>query len=328
MRRALRPWRTRPRRRATLEGDQETARRNSRTEAGNPLLPWLGIAAAIGAAALVAWAGGTHGARLGGVPAFAVCAAAAFAIQWLMFVPAYLRQTERFFDLTGAATYLCVAALALLAAPQPDLRALLIAAMTGIWAARLGVFLSARVRRDGFDRRFARILPDFATLLMTWTLQGLWVTVAFGPGIAAIVATSPPPADALLALGVVMWIAGFAIEVAADQQKKRFRARPENAERFIASGLWAWSRHPNYFGEILLWTGIAVAALPALEGWQHATLISPVFVYLLLTRISGVRMLEARADRRWANDASYARYRADTPMLVLRPPKPRPDDPS
>jgi steroid 5-alpha reductase family enzyme len=114
---------------------------------------------------------------------------------------------------------------------------------------------------------------------------------------------------------------GFAIEVAADQQKRRFRADSSNRDGFIQSGLWAWSRHPNYFGEIALWIGIALIALPVLSGWQLATLISPVFVYLLLTRISGVPLLEARANKKWGEDPNFVAYMRSTPALFPRPPR-------
>ncbi|MBC8187024.1 MAG: DUF1295 domain-containing protein, partial [Proteobacteria bacterium] len=124
------------------------------------------------------------------------------------------------------------------------------------------------------------------------------------------------------ALGGFLWVAGFAIEVAADQQKRRFRADPSNRERFIRSGLWAWSRHPNYFGEIILWIGIALIALPVLSGWQLATLISPVFVYVLLTRISGIPLLETRAKKKWGKDPDFAAYMRSTPVLFPRPPRP------
>ena len=116
-------------------------------------------------------------------------------------------------------------------------------------------------------------------------------------------------------------VLGFGIEVVADAQKKRFRSRPENADRFVRSGLWAWSRHPNYFGEIVLWFGVAMIATPALQGWQYVTLLSPVFVTLLLTRVSGVPLLEERADAKWGGDPEYEAYKASTPVLVMRPPR-------
>ncbi|MDH3193837.1 MAG: DUF1295 domain-containing protein, partial [Acidimicrobiia bacterium] len=110
-------------------------------------------------------------------------------------------------------------------------------------------------------------------------------------------------------------------ESVADRQKSAFKKSPENEGRFITSGLWAWSRHPNYFGEIVLWTGIAIMSVPVLSGWRWVALISPVFVVLLLTRVSGIPLLEARADKRWGGDRAYEDYKRRTPVLVPRPPR-------
>ncbi len=279
------------------------------------LLPWLGTAGAVAVGVLLALAGSDQGIRLGGVPVFAACVAVAFVIGWAGFVPAFVLRTERFYDLLGSVTFLTLALIAL-AAGTGDARATIIAALVAVWAVRLGVFLTLRIRRDGFDRRFTRIREDFPTFLMTWTLQTVWTVVSFGPGLAAMTSDVRVPPDAFLAAGCGLWLAGFLVEVVADEQKRRFRAREEHAGRFIRHGLWAWSQHPNYCGEILLWTGIAVCALPALRGWQYATLVSPLFVWVLLTRISGVRMLDASARRRWGDDPEYAEYTARTPKLI------------
>ncbi len=290
----------------------------------NKAIPWLGTLSAVGLGVLLALAGSDGGDRVAGIPVFALCVALAFVIQWLAFVPAYFAQSERYFDLTGSFTFLSLALFALVVSEQPDARAAVIALLVASWALRLGSFLSARIRRDGFDRRLSRIKKDFAAFLLTWSLQGAWVTVSFAPGLAAIAASSRAPAGGFLIAGVILWALGFAIEVAADQQKRLFRSQPANAERFITSGLWAWCRHPNYFGEILLWTGIAVVAWPALQGWAQLTLASPLLVALLLTRVSGVRMLEASGQRRWGEDPEYRDYLARTPVLIPRPPRPRP----
>ncbi len=279
-----------------------------------------GIAGSIAVGAAIALAGSDGGVKVGGIPAFALCIALAFVVQWLVFVPAWLARSERFFDLTGSVTFLTLATVALLMAEGPGSRAWLVALLVGIWAVRLGLFLSARIQKDGFDRRFDRLKGDFAMFLMTWTIQGLWVSLSFAPGIAAILA-EPTPADGWLLAGGLLWLTGFAIEVAADEQKRRFRRQPENANRFIETGLWAWCRHPNYFGEILLWCGIAVAAFPALGGWQYATLLSPVMVWLQLTRISGIPLLNAGAQKRWGDDDAYRRYLERTPSLLPRPPR-------
>ncbi len=164
------------------------------------------------------------------------------------------------------------------------------------------------------------VKPSFVRFLLTWTLQGLWVFLTLSCALAAMTSTERPPIGWLEAVGTAVWLAGFSIEAIADLQKRRFRSDPDNRDRFIASGLWAWSRHPNYFGEITLWVGIALIALHALSGWQYVTLISPLFVFLLLTRVSGIPLLEARASRKWGGDSAYRADKASTPVLLLRPP--------
>lgn len=282
---------------------------------------WAGFFAALLAGALLAFFGSDGVSLAFGVPVFGLCVVTAFVIQWVAFAPAWFLRTERFFDLVGSATFIGTACVALILSSGLSNRSIVIGTLVAIWALRLGTFLTLRVRREGGDRRFNTIKNSFATFLMTWTLQAVWVTVTFGPGLAAMVSDEPGSIDGFLIAGTVIWIVGFSIEVSADNQKRRFRQSPTNASRFIESGLWRWSRHPNYFGEILLWSGIAICAFPALQGWQYVTLISPVFVWLLLTKISGIRMLEASAQKRWGDDPEYIRYVSNTPMLIPKPPR-------
>jgi steroid 5-alpha reductase family enzyme len=275
----------------------------------------LGVGAAIG------WAGSQGSLRIDGWPVFALCGLLCFVVNWLVFIHAYLRQTERFFDLTGSLTYLSATAMALGLAGQFDTRRVVIGVLVFAWAARLGSFLFARITKDGSDGRFDSLKPSFARFLTTWTLQGLWVLMTLACALAAITSARSVALDAFLVLGGVVWLAGFGIEAIADHQKKAFRAEPSNRDRFIDTGLWAWSRHPNYFGEITLWAGVAIIALPTLSGWQYATLVSPVFVYFLLTRVSGVPLLEARGQQKWGDDPDYRAYCRRTPELFLRPPR-------
>jgi steroid 5-alpha reductase family enzyme len=248
---------------------------------------------------------------------FALCALLALALQWLAFIPAWLLQTEKFYDLTGSLTYLAVIWLAVALSDASDTRSLLLAGCISLWALRLGSFLFLRILKDGSDSRFDRIKPHAGKFLFTWTLQGLWVLITASCALAAITSGRGGQPGWLEALGLALWIAGFAIEITADRQKRAFR-RIHGSERFIDSGLWAHSRHPNYFGEILLWCGIALIAVPALAGWQWLTLISPLFVFLLLTRVSGIPLLERKAERRWGDDPEWQAYRANTPVLVPR----------
>ena len=278
----------------------------------------LAIGTAILIGVLVALAGSSGGLRWGGFPIFAWGALLVFLVQWVVFVPSWFAHTEHFFDLTGSLTYLAVVALTLLSRGSVTPYSLLVAAMVTAWALRLGAFLAARVRAAGSDSRFDAMKYRFAWFLMTWTLQGLWVLLTAGAALAAITSPEDRQIDAFALLGVALWAFGFGIEVAADEQKRRFRARPENLDRFITTGAWARSRHPNYFGEMLLWFGVAVAAFPSLSGWSMVTLVSPLFVWLLLTRVSGVPLLEAAADRRWAGNPEYEAYKAATPVLLFK----------
>jgi len=281
----------------------------------------VGILVALLVGGFIAFAGSHDSVTLAGVPVFALCAVIAFAVQWVVFIPSYLFQTEHFYDLTGGITYLSLVALVVIANPYLDWRGGLIALMVGIWAIRLSTFLFARVRADGFDRRFTRMKTLPMQFLMTWTLQGLWVFVTFSAGLAAMTSIAQAPLGIFALVGTSLWLVGFVIEVVADAQKRQFRRNPDAGGRFITTGLWAWSRHPNYFGEIILWVGIALVALPALSGWQLATLISPIFVFVLLNYVSGVRMLEASADKRWGSDPEYQAYKTRTSVLIPLPPR-------
>jgi steroid 5-alpha reductase family enzyme len=270
------------------------------------------------AGAGVAWAGSQGGASAGGIPVFALMVGLAFLIQWLAFIPAYLLQTEKFFDLTGSVTYISVTIIAVLLSPVVDGRSILVLVLVVVWAARLGTFLFRRIHKAGKDDRFDEIKPSFIRFLNAWTLQALWVTLTLAAALAVITTTTRRDLGLFALVGFLVWVFGFAFEVVADAQKSRFRADPQNKGRFIHTGLWAVSRHPNYFGEITLWIGVAIIALPILRGWQWVTLISPVFVALLITRVSGVPMLEKKADEKWGGQEDYEAYKKNTPVLVPR----------
>ena len=266
--------------------------------------------------AFFAWAGSQGGVTVGSMPVHALIVIYAFLVQWLAFVPSYLQQSERYYDLTGSFTYISGIVLAVVLSGAADARSIMLLVLVLVWAGRLGPFLFRRVRRAGKDDRFDQIKRSFPRLFMTWTLQGLWVSLTLAAALAAVTSAEPQGLDVFAFVGLAVWVLGFALEAIADLQKSRFRADPANKGSFITSGLWAISRHPNYFGEITLWVGIALIALPVLRGWQYATLISPVFVYLLITRVSGVPLLEKKADATWGGQEAYEAYKRRTPVLV------------
>jgi steroid 5-alpha reductase family enzyme len=255
------------------------------------------------------------------LPVMAWAVLGIFALQGLGFIPAFLYQTERYYDLIGSLTYISAIALVLLCSGEVDFRQMLIAFFILIWAARLGSFLFSRIARDGGDSRFDKIKPSALLFFRTWMLQGLWVTVTAGAALAALSSGRSVPLNIVDGIAMALWLSGFAVEVIADRQKRQFR-QAHGSDTFITTGLWSLSRHPNYFGEIILWTGIALLTFPVLDGGQYLTLVSPLFVYLLLVRISGIPLLENKANRRWGNDPAYITYRKNTPALVPRLRKP------
>ena len=267
---------------------------------------------------LFALAGSQGGTSVFGVPLFALSVGLAYLIQWLVFIPSYLLQTEKFFDLTGSITYISVITIALFFSIGADGRSILLWALVVIWAIRLGTFLFRRIRKAGKDDRFDEIKPSFIRFLNVWTIQALWVTFTMAAALVAITTTNRKELDLFALVGFLVWALGFSIEVIADSQKSRFSANPDNKGKFIQTGLWSRSRHPNYFGEIVLWIGVAVIAIPVLQGWQWIALISPVFVTLLLTRVSGVPLLEKKADKKWGGQEDYESYKKRTPVLIPR----------
>ncbi len=281
---------------------------------------YAGSVVAVLLAAGLALAGSQHGAAWRGTPIFALCIVMAFLVQWVAFVPAALARSERYYDLTGSLTYVAAILTALTATSRFDTLALVLTALVVIWALRLGLYLFRRVRRVGEDRRFREIKYSPSRFFLAWTLQGLWVSVTAAPALAAIAAARPGEFGLLGLVGVGVWAVGFAIEVIADLEKSRFAADPAKGGRFIAEGLWSLSRHPNYFGEIVVWIGVAMVALPALSGVALVTLVSPCFVALLLTRISGIPLLEQAADEKWGGREDYEAYKRATPVLIPKLP--------
>lgn len=245
----------------------------------------------------------------------------AFLIQWVAYIPAYIFQTEKFYDLTGSLSYLTVIWFVFFSSNNLsglNIQNLIVVTLISFWAIRLGTFLFGRIHKDGEDKRFRTIKTSASQFFMTWTLQGMWVSICTMCAITAISSSQGIIANALFYLGLAFFIVGFAIEVVSDQQKSAFRAVPENKEKFITSGLWSKSQHPNYFGEILLWSAIALLSISSLNGTQYLTLISPIFTYVLLVYISGVRMLDDMGNKKWGHLEEYKEYKRNTPTLFLK----------
>ena len=241
----------------------------------------------------------------------------AFLIQWILFIPAYIFQTEKFYDLSGSLTYISVVSFCFYSnyeSSRINLGNIIISSLIIIWAVRLGSFLFIRIKKAGEDIRFREIKKSPSRFFMTWTLQGMWVSLCSACALAGI--ANGIEINSYFYIGIIVFIIGFTAEIIADNQKSKFRKDPNNRDKFISSGLWKHSRHPNYLGEITLWLGISIISFSSLAGWQLITLISPIFTYLLLVYVSGIRILDYNGNKKWGHLDSYKDYRKNTPRLI------------
>ena len=278
------------------------------------------IALCILLAYLVAIAASVDGVFFSGIPIILLCAIVSFLTHWMIAAPSLITSSEKYFDFTGMVATLLVVLTAMFAllssGAEASIRSVFVASFVSVWTLRLGIFLYKRIVKAGEDIRFRDIKKSLPKFLMTWTLSALWVFLTTVNAITLIALNPLEPIGIFFIMGALLWLLGFGFEVIADRQKKHFSEQPKNEGRFITQGLWSVSRHPNYFGEIILWAGIAIISLPFLSGWQYVTLVSPVFVFLLLTRISGLPFLEDKAEKKWGEDKDYIEYKKRTPILV------------
>lgn len=244
-----------------------------------------------------------------------------FIIHWISYIPANIYKTEKFFDLTGSLTYISVICYVLYSKSKSFdsiFGEIIISASIIIWATRLGGFLFLRIKKAGEDKRFREFKKSWSRWLLTWTTSGMWVTICSLCGLTAISSNSVIEMGLLFYFGLSLFITGLIVEVVADHQKTKFRSIPTNKGKFISTGLWSKSRHPNYVGEITLWLGISIMSFSNLEGLELITLISPIFTYWLLVYVSGINILEAQAEKKWGHLDSFKEYIKNTPRLFFK----------
>ena len=241
-----------------------------------------------------------------------------FGLQITGFVPSFYLKSEKYYDLFGGLSFISSIFLMLFLKIRitNDLstREIILATCVLLWTIRLSFFLFQRVKRVGKDVRFDNLKFSFSKFLLAWMTQGLWVFICLFPTL--IVFSSPTNNEIFyLSLGVFIYLIGLFIEIIADYQKTTHNKINNKKRKFISSGLWSRSRHPNYFGEFLIWTGITIICFPVFSGFKYLGLITPIFIYLLLNYISGVNLLEERAKEKWGNNPEYVKYSKTTPKF-------------
>uniref|UniRef100_A0A7S3ZC58 Steroid 5-alpha reductase C-terminal domain-containing protein n=1 Tax=Lotharella globosa TaxID=91324 RepID=A0A7S3ZC58_9EUKA len=247
-------------------------------------------------------------------------------IQLLVFVIHGLPyRSEKFYDLSGSFTHLSVVASSLIIDVRKRSPRQVFAALAAVvWMSRLGTFLYARILRDGRDVRFDALKPVWLSFMGAWTIQAVWVSLVELPVVLL------NDRDDNLELGIVdliamgLWILGFLLEAAADSQKMAFRDKAENKGRWIRTGLWRYSRHPNYFGEILMWGSLSFlsssstgfSASTQEEAVMHFAWLSPLFTAFLLLLVTGVPMVEKAGLKKWGSEPEYVHYMKNTSCLL------------
>jgi steroid 5-alpha reductase family enzyme len=244
----------------------------------------------------------------------------ALALNGAFFAVAAARRTDVVTDLSYSLTFALLAVvLPLTGAREPS--QLIASLLVLLWAIRLGGYLFRRILRMKVDHRFDAMRDKPLRFARFWLLQAVAVAVIMLPVSYLLDRSSAPGFGAWAVAGVAVWLGGLLIEAVADAQKSAFRSKDENRGRFIASGLWRYSRHPNYFGEILVWWGLFLYAVPFLEGAAFAVVVGPVFITVLLLFVSGIPLLERSADDKYGDDPAYRDYKRRTSILVPLPPR-------
>jgi len=237
-------------------------------------------------------------------------------IQAVFFTFAYINTTDKVTDFSYSLSFVILALVFTLAGRAFQPLQLIVAALVVIWGIRLGSYLFIRILRIGKDDRFDDKRGNFKRFLGFWILQALTVWLVMMPAVAALSLPGGLSFSPLTTLGLILWIIGFFMETVSDHQKFVFKSDKANRNRWIETGLWKISRHPNYFGESLLWWSLFLIVLPSFRGALYLTVIGPVFLTLLLLFVSGIPLLEKSADRKYGDDPAYRSYKKRTNIFV------------
>lgn len=238
----------------------------------------------------------------------------ALGFNLILFLFAYKFKTDKLTDLSYALTFIILISLGLFIEDISELK-LILFFMILLWAFRLGIFLFIRIKKIKKDRRFDGIRENFLKFLQFWILQGITVWIILLP--ALVFFNSKPENSIFSWIGFAIWFIGIIIETISDLQKYKFNNNTKNKNKWISIGLWKYSRHPNYFGEILCWIGVYLFTWSSLSLIQRFyTVISPVFIILLLIFVTGLPTLEKYADKKWGKQKEYKEYKRKTSVLI------------
>lgn len=240
-----------------------------------------------------------------------------FAINFLFFLIAFTFRTDKVTDLSYSLSFAVIAPLLLFTAgPGYSLVQFLTMAAVFLWAFRLGSYLLIRIIVTKTDERFDDKRNNPANLIKFWVLQMVAVWVIMLPFSLSLTSRGGEYPEIFTLVGFLVYAIGFLIETISDFQKFFFKKKPENRGLWMERGLWKYSRHPNYFGEILVWWGLFIVVLPSLSSMAYLTVLGPLFITFLLLFVSGIPLLEKSANSKYGSDPQYINYKERTNLLI------------
>lgn len=235
----------------------------------------------------------------------------AIVLQFIFFILTNKQKTDKFTDLTYGLSFIIIA-LAIMIFNRITYGKIILFAMIFAWGLRLILFLTTRIKKTGKDSRFDKIRNKPLKFLSFWVMQGFSVWIIMIPAIFYL-SSDRLGFNILTILGFLIWIAGWVIEKNADQQKTENKKK----DSWVSIGLWKYSRHPNYFGEILCWTGIYVFTLSTITGIKAIIgILSPLFIIILLLFVTGIPKLEIYYNRKYRDNKEYQKYKRTTSILI------------
>ncbi len=247
--------------------------------------------------------------------------ALSLGINLLFFIVAFALKTDKFTDFTYGITFIILALFLNFTNQTYFPIQILITLMIIIWAIRLISYLVIRILRIKKDSRFDDKRENLLSFLQFWVFQGIAVWIIMLPAILILTQSDSIPVSSIMIMGMIVWLMGLLLESIADGQKFKFKSNPKNKDMWIQSGLWKYSRHPNYFGEMLVWWGIYLIVMPTLQGLAWLTIIGPIFITYILMFVSGIPLLEKKYDQKYVENVKYQEYRRKTSLLIPLPPK-------